>query len=491
MQTRKVITFDYGASSGRGILGQFDGERLSIDELHRFSNDPVRVTGHLTWDVLRLFHELKAGLIKAAIAGHKDIASVGVDTWGVDFGLLNEYGQLIGNPFHYRDELTEGEMERVFSVVPKKELYLRTGLQFLRFNTLFQLAAIRRQYPALLAQAKDLLFMPDLLNYLLTGKKAAEFSIASTSQMVNLNTGDWDRELLQTLGLPSDILQPIVPSGTMLGEVLPDIADECGVAPRVCAVCGHDTGSAVLSIPMKRGEKCAYLSCGTWSLLGVELDAPRNDEGGFSVEYTNEGGFAGTTRFLKNIMGLWIYQEIKRECERKEGAVDYKTLDAEILQAPAFTCFIDPDEDRFMTPGHMADKIRDFCRETGQTVPETRGQLLRCVQESLSMKYRYAIEQLQGVLGYELPCLRVLGGGCKDRILMQFASNATGRPVYAGPIEATAVGNMAAQLITLGDAKDRWEAREIVERSFDIATYEPKDHAAWEDAYGRFLRIVK
>ncbi len=491
MTARKIITFDYGASSGRAILGAFDGDRLEVSELHRFANDPVQVTGHLTWDVLRLFFELKAGLIKAAIAGHKDVASVGVDTWGVDFGLLSEYGQLLGNPFHYRDVLTENAMEQVFEIVPKAELYERTGLQFLRFNTLFQLHALRRQYPKLLDSAKDLLFMPDLLNYLLTGVKAAEFSIVSTSQMYNLAAHDWDRELIARVGADPAILQKIIPSGTLLGGLLPDIADETGVSPKVCAVCGHDTGSAVLAMPVQKGERSAYLSCGTWSLLGVELDAPCTGPEAFAVEYTNEGGFNGTTRFLKNIMGLWIYQEIKREFERREGAVDYKTLDAEVLAAPAFRSFIDPDEERFMTPGHMTEKIRDFCRETGQPVPETRGECLRCALESLALKYRCAIEQLEKILGYGLPALRVLGGGCKDRILMQFTADAIRRPVHAGPVEATAIGNMAAQLITLGDAKDRWDAREIIARSFGVETYEPADAALWEEKYGEYLRILE
>ncbi len=491
MATKKIITFDYGATSGRGILGEYDGSRITATELHRFSNDPVRVTGHLTWDVLRLFFELKAGLIKAAIAGHKDIESIGVDTWGVDFGLLNAYGQLIGNPFAYRDELTEGEMERVFGIVPKKEIYDRTGLQFLRFNTLFQLTAIKEKYPEILAGAKDLLLMPDLINYLLTGVKAAEFSIVSTTQMFNLQNRDWDYELLAKLGIDPSILQKIVPSGTMLGGLLPDIAEETGIEnAKVCAVCGHDTGSAVLAIPMERGERCVYLSCGTWSLLGVELSAPRNDDAAFAIDYTNEGGFDNTTRFLKNIMGLWIYTEVKREFERREGEVDYDTLNAEVLAAPGQKCYIDPDDDRFMTPGRMVRKIREYCRETGQPEPETRGEVLRCVLESLALKYRYAIEQLEGVLGYYLPCMRALGGGCKNRILMQFTANAIRRPVYAGPVEATAFGNMAAQLITLGEAKDRWEARQIVARSTDIESYEPKDGETWGAMYEKFKEII-
>lgn len=491
MAVFKCMTFDYGASGGRGMLGEYDGSRLTLSELHRFSNDPVTLSGHLQWDLPRLFFELKQGLIKASIAGHKDIASVGVDTWGVDFGLLDAYGMLLSNPFHYRDTLTEGEMEKVFEAVPKKELYTRTGTQFLRFNTLFQLTALKRLYRDYLARAKDLLFMPDLLNFLLCGVKVSEFSIASTSQMYNLDLKDWDISLLSQLGIDANILQPIVLPGAKLGNILPDIADETGIFADVCAVCGHDTGSAVLAVPMKKGERCAYLSCGTWSLLGVELDAPITNKQAFEVEYTNEGGFGRTTRFLKNIMGLWIYQEVKREFERREGAVNYATLDAEILAAPAFACFIDPDAEAFISPGHMTEKIREYCRTTGQTVPQSRGAVLRCVLESLSLKYRFCIEQLETVLGYSLPLLRVVGGGCKDKILMRFTANAIGRPVCAGPVEATATGNMAAQLITAGEAADAWQAREIVAASFGVEEYLPEDSAVWTDIYKQYKNIIK
>jgi rhamnulokinase len=484
---KKLLTFDYGASSGRGILGRFDGESLQISEVHRFANEPVFAFGHYYWDVLRLFHELKQGMIKTAREGHRDIASIGVDTWGVDFALLDEDGLMLGNPFYYRDSLTNGEMERVFEVVPKKELYDRTGLQFLKFNTLFQLTAIKRTYPALLERAKTLLFMPDLLNYMLTGEKSAEFSIASTSQMLDVHKGDWDRELLEKLGIPLSILSPVLLPGQILGQTTEQIAEETGIYSLVSAVCGHDTGSAVLAVPMEKGEKAAYLSCGTWSLLGVELDSPQTSEKAFAAEYTNEGGFGKTIRFLKNIMGLWIYQEVKREYERDFGAVSYAELDAAIAKAPAFQSFIDPDAPEFMDKGQMTARIQAYCRKTNQPVPEGIGPLLRCVLESLAMKYRYAITALEDILGEKLPVLRVVGGGCKDELLLTYTANATNRQVIAGPVEATAIGNLCVQLIALTEVDGIWQARELASKSFETKTYLPRETSAWETAYGVFL----
>ena len=489
MSKRKLITFDYGATSGRAILGEFDGERLTIEEYHRFDNQPVMVNGHLYWDILRLFHELKTGLVNIARAGIHEVDSLGIDTWGVDFALLDKDGMLVNNPFHYRDTMTDGAMERTFARVPADELYARTGTQFIKFNTLFQLDTIREKFPRLLEQAETLLFIPDYLNYLLTGVKSTEFSIASTAQMYNLQQKDWDYELLGKLGIPTGILQEIIPSGHILGDILPEITEETGVSGKCISVCGHDTASAVLAVPMEKGEKCAYLSCGTWSLLGIELEDPITTDAAFDAQYTNEGGYNNTVRFLKNIMGLWIYTEIKREFEKKLGKTDYKTLDAEVNAAPSLKALINPDDDRFMTPGNMTAKIRAFCEETGQTPPETRGEFLRCALESLALKYRVAIEDCEKVCGYSLPILRVVGGGTKDHQLMRYTANAIRRPVLAGPVEATAIGNMAAQLLALGDAKDRWEARKIVAASFPVDRYDPEDAEVWEQAYERFLKL--
>lgn len=491
MSNRKLITFDYGATSGRAILGNFDGEKLTIEEHHRFDNQPVMVNGHLYWDVLRLYHELKQGLINIARTGITEVDGIGIDTWGVDVVLLDKEGLMVNNPFHYRDTMTDDAMEKVFSKIPARELYARTGTQFMKFNTIFQLSAIKEKFPRMLENAETMLFIPDYFNYLLTGVKSSEYSIASTSQMYNLETKDWDYEMIEKLGIPTDMLQKITPAGKVLGDILPEITAETGINGKCISVCGHDTGSAVLAVPMKKGENCAYLSCGTWSLLGIELEEPVVNDAAFDAQYTNEGGYNNTVRFLKNIMGLWIYSEIKREFEKKLGKTDYKTLDAEVLAAEPLKALIDPDDDRFMTPGNMTGKIRDFCMATGQTPPETRGEFLRCALESLALKYRCAIENCEKVAGYKIPILRVLGGGTKDKQLMQFTANAIQRPVLAGPVEATAIGNMAAQLLALGEAKDRWEVREIVARSFPIASYEPQDSALWEEAYQRYLKIIK
>lgn len=488
---KRFLTFDYGASSGRGILAEFDGQQLSVREIHRFVNDPINAFGHYYWDLLRLFQEIKTGLIKLKREGITDISSMGVDTWGVDFALLDQYDKPLSNPFYYRDSLTDGAMEAVYSIIPKKEIYERTGIQFMKFNTIFQLYALRQRYPALLDNAKTLLLMPDLLNFMLTGVKSAEYSMASTTQLLDARTQQWDSEILERLDIPKDIFLPVTQPGRILGNTTDEVFAETGMRVPVASVCGHDTGSAVLAIPMEKGERCAYISCGTWSLLGVERDAPQTDDAAYAIEYTNEGGFGGTIRFLKNIMGLWIHQEVKRELEKEYGPISYAVLDAETEAAPAFARFIDPDDDVFFDKGGMIGKIRDYCIATGQTPPETRGEIFRCVLESLAFKYRYAVEQLESMLGYDLPVIRVVGGGCKDIMLMAYTARATGRRVLAGPIEATAIGNICAQMIATGVVKDVWEAREIVARSFEIKDYTVTERDGWDEQYGRFLKLIK
>jgi rhamnulokinase len=493
---RKFIAYDYGASSWRGIVGNFDGERLSIAEFHRFKNDPVYVLGHYYWDVLYLFGELKKGLLALSRGKKGDFASIGVDTWGVDFGLLDANGLLISNPFYYRDRITDGEPERVFQAVSSKELYRRTGIQFLKFNTLFQLSAIKRQYPEMLDRTRVLLFMPDLLNYFLTGKKYAEYSIASTSQMLNVHTQKWDTELLSRLSLYSGsddkngFLPELVDSGTVIGKTCESVVRETNLSLPVVAVSSHDTSSAFLAVPAREDERCAFLSCGTWSLLGLELDKPVTDDRAFEIQYTNEGGYDRSVRFLKNVMGLWIFQEVRRDIEREQGEVSFDRLNAEAEAAQPFKCLINPDSPEFGEKGDMTKKILAFCERTGQPRPESRGEVVRCVLESLALAYRFQLERLEGLLGYGLPILRVVGGGCQNTLLMRFTANATARPVLAGPVETTAVGNLCAQMLAGGYVKNKKEAREVVARSFSVKEYEPKDQSAWEDAYGRFLKLI-
>lgn len=479
-----LLSFDYGASSGRAMLGQFDGSKLSLTEIHRYLNEPVQLGDSLYWDFLRLFHEMKQGILKTANAGYKNIASIGIDTWGVDFGLLDSKGKLLGNPFHYRDSNTQGMMEEAFKLASQDEIYRTTGIAFQTFNSLYQLLSLKVNKSPLLENASTLLFIPDLFRYFLTGEKSCEFTIASTAQMLDAATGNWATELLEKLGLPINILPKIVPAGSIQGKLTDRLASELGIGNvPVVAVAEHDTGSAVVSVPAN-SDKFAYLSSGTWSLLGVESTKPVISEDAFKMNYTNEGGYNGTTRLLKNIMGLWIYQECKRAWDKTGEIVSFDELEAEAAKSEPFMCLIDVDNSVFYSPGNMPNKIRTFCKETGQRVPETKGQIVRCIMESLALKYRMALEGLEKLVGHRLPVLHIVGGGCKNKLLSQFTANAIGRPVLAGPVEATAIGNLAVQLIALGEVKNIEEARKLVKNSFPLDEYEPKDMEVWDEAYG-------
>jgi len=487
----KLLAFDYGASSGRAILGKFDGEKLELSEVHRFSNDPVEVNESLYWDILRLFHEMKQGILKCKKSGDRDISGIGIDTWGVDFGLLDSKGNLLGNPYHYRDSRTEGMIEEASKIMPERELYQHTGIQFQKFNTLYQLLSMKINNSPILEKASTLLFTPDLLRYFLTGEKTTEYTIASTSQMLNAEKGEWDRYVIDKMGLPYNILTEIVNPGTVAGSIRKSVCEELGIERMpVIAVAEHDTGSAVMSVPAVDG-KYAYLSSGTWSLLGIEADRPVINDVTYKLNYTNEGGFNRTTRLLKNIMGLWIYQECKRTWDKAGEALSFDELEAMAAEAKPFTCFIDPDNDLFYSPGNMPGKIREFCKSTGQHVPESKGEIVRCIMESLAMKYRQAIEGLETIAGYRIPVLHVMGGGCKNKILCQFTANAIGRPVIAGPVEATATGNVICQLIALGEVSGIKEARMLVSKSFPTSEYTPEDCDSWSEAYDRWKKVGK
>lgn len=486
----KLLAFDYGASSGRGILGRFDGKLLRLDEVHRFSNDPVMIGGSFYWDILRLYHEMKQGILKCAKNGDGDFASLGIDTWGVDFGLLGKDGKLLGIPFHYRDSRNEGMIEEACKIVPKKEIYQETGIQFLKFNTLYQLLSMVRENSPVLEKAETMLFIPDLLNYFLTGVKRSEYTITSTSQMYDPVRGDWARGLLSKLGIPERILTDIISAGNVVGNLQGTLRQELGIGSvPVVAVAEHDTGSAVAAVPAVNG-KYAYLSSGTWSLLGTELDAPLINEDTYKLNYTNEGGINNTTRLLKNIMGLWIYQECMRAWEASGQCATHEELASAAAMAEPFASLIDPDVDDFYSPGNMPDRIREYCRRTGQKVPEGKGEIVRCIMESLALKYRMTLEGLEGLIGYKIPVLHVVGGGTKNTMLNRFTANAIGRPVITGPIEATAIGNLAAQLLALGEVADLREARLLVKDSFPTTEYLPQDREQWEEAYGRFRILI-
>ncbi len=471
----EFLALDLGAESGRAIAGRFDGERLTIQEVHRFPNGPVRVFDHLYWDALRLFEEIKKGL--AAAGGN--LASVGIDTWGVDFALLGPDGALLENPFHYRDSRTSGVMYKLFSVVPRREVFERTGIQFLPLNTLYQLYSLRLHRPHVLEEARTLLLMPDLFHYWLTGRISAEYTIATTTQFYDPRRGDWARDLLHQLDLPDRILPQIVPPGTVLGPLLGDVAAEAGIpAAPVVAPASHDTGSAVAAAPAE-GEDWAFLSSGTWSLLGAEVAAPIINDQVLAHNFTNEGGVWGTIRLLKNISGMWLLEECRREWARQGRSLSYGELCEAALAAPPFAARIDPDDPSFLSPGDMPGRIAAYCTRTGQKAPAEPGALARVIFESLAMKYRDTLRRLEQIRGRAFRVLHIVGGGSKNAVLCQFTADATGLPVVAGPEEATAIGNMLLQAMALGQLRTPAEAREVVRRSFRLRTYEPRDTAAW------------
>lgn len=486
--TKRVLAFDFGASSGRAIIGCFDGDKITLEEVHRFSNDPVSVGGTVYWDVLRLFYEIKQGIIKAKIAGGFD--SIGIDTWGVDFGLIDSEGKLMENPVHYRDARTAGLVDEAFKTMPKEKLYGITGIQFMELNTLFQLISLKKYRPWMLERADKMLFMPDLFGYMLTGKMCAEYSIASTSQLIDLDKRTWSKEILDAFGIKESVFAPLVQPGTVLGELSKEICEECGVDPvPVISVCGHDTQSAITSVPCEDGD-FAFLSSGTWSLFGTELDKPIVNETSMNINITNEGGFDGSTGFLKNIIGLWLIQESRRQWKREGKEYSYADLEKLALAAEPFKCFIDPDAPEFVPHGNIPERVREFCRKTGQYVPETVGEIMRCIYESLAMKYRLTFEKLRECTERDYPVIHVIGGGTKDGLLCQMTANSCDRTVKAGPIEATVMGNVAVQLMSDGSVKNIGQARKIVAESSELKTFEPKDTDEWAGAYEDFLKVV-
>lgn len=486
---KKVLAFDFGASSGRAIIGSFENGKITLKEVHRFSNDPVKLNGTLYWDVLRLFHEIKQGIVKAKIAGGFD--SIGIDTWGVDFGLIDKEGRLLENPVHYRDLRTAGLVEEAFKTIPKEKLYNITGIQFMELNTLFQLIALRRQRPDLLERADKMLFMPDLLAYFLTGKKCAEYSIASTSQLLDLENRTWSDEILEGFDIPKSLFADLVEPGTVLGELTDEICEECGVDKvPVISVCGHDTQSAITAVPCVEGD-FAFLSSGTWSLFGTELDAPIVDETSLNINITNEGGFGGSTGFLKNIIGLWLIQESRRQWQREGKDYSYAELEKLALAEEPFKCFIDPDAPEFTPQGNIPGRVQEFCKKTGQYVPQTVGEIMRCIYESLAMKYRLTFEKLCECTKKDYPVIHVIGGGTKDGLLCRMTANSCDRTVKAGPIEATVMGNVAVQLMSDGTIESIPKARQAVADSEELKIYEPQDTDAWKNAYPEFLKIAK
>ncbi|HET6440505.1 MAG TPA: rhamnulokinase family protein [Anaeromyxobacter sp.] len=481
---------DLGAESGRVVLGKVEDGRVELKELHRFRNGPVRVGGHMHWDVLRLWEEILTGLA-AAVREDGRLSSIGVDTWGVDYGLLDRNGALLGNPHHYRDHRTDGMPERLFARVPLAEVFAATGIQFMQLNTLYQLYAMVEERSPMLDVADRLLFTPDLFHYWLCGEKVGEYTIATTSQCYDVAGQAWATRLLERLGIPSGMFPPLVQPGTRLGRVLTAVADRIGAAGiEVVAPGAHDTASAVAAVPA-RTDRYAYISSGTWSLMGAVVPSPVVNETARSLAFTNEGGVAGTVRLLKNIAGLWPVQECRRAWARAGEELGYDALTAMAAAAPPFRTVIDPDHASFLAPDDMPGAIAAYCSRTGQAPPESRGVLVRAILEGLGYKYRRTLENLERLLGQRLEVIHIVGGGSQNQLLCQVASDACGRPVLAGPVEATAIGNVLAQAITAG-ALSSWEqAREVVRTTFPLRSYEPTGAAAWDEAIPRMQRILE
>ncbi|MGB7160863.1 MAG: rhamnulokinase family protein [Tepidisphaeraceae bacterium] len=492
MAGRNFLAFDLGAESGRAVLGTLENGRLTLAEKHRFANPTGRMNGHLHWNLLAQWEELKTGLKN--VAGGPPISGIGVDTWGVDYGLIGRVGNVLGNPYHYRDARTDGVMERTFKKVPREQIFEATGIQFMQLNTLFQLMAMREQTSQALDIAETLLFMPDLFNFLFTGVRKAEFSIASTSQMYDPRKRDWARPMLEQLGIPTRILPEIVPSGTVIGPLTRDVAAECGVGEiPVIAPAGHDTGCAVAAVPVEgggeRGGDWCYISSGTWSLMGVELPEPVINEKSLRYNYTNEGGVGGTIRFLKNIMGLWLVQECRRHFKKDGYEHTYAELTQMAGRAKGFGALIDPDHAPFLSPGDMPLKIDRFCELTKQPKPSNRGDYIRTCLDSLALTYRRTLEGLEDILGRKLNTIHIVGGGTQNELLSQMTADACNRVVIAGPVEATAIGNILVQAMATGDVKSLADARAIVRQSFDVKRYEPRDTKRWDLAYARFRAL--
>jgi rhamnulokinase len=483
------LALDLGAESGRAIVGEFDGERFRLSEAHRFANVPVRLPDGLHWDALRLWTDIKQGLTLAARKGGLSLASVGLDTWGVDFGLLDRNGALLGNPYHYRDSRTDGIAEPAFHKMPWERIFELTGIQFMPINTLYQLYAMVAARAPALEVSETLLMMPDLFNYWLTGEKVVEFTIATTSQCYDPRQCAWADSLLAALGIPRRVFPAVVQPGTVLGALLPQVAEETGVGalPVIAPAC-HDTGSAVAAVPAAN-ENFAWLSSGTWSIMGAEVRAPIITPASLRYNFTNEGGVDGTFRFSRNMAGLWLVQECRRTWAAQGEELSYAALTEMAAGAPPLVSIVDSDAAEFGKPGDMPGRLREFCRRTGQPVPESKAAIVRCILESLALRYRWVLEKLEEIVGRRLEPLHIMGGGTQNRLLCQFAADATGHRVVAGPVEATALGNLLMQALALHHVGSLAEGRQIISRSFEQIMYLPQATAAWDDAYGRFRAL--
>ena len=490
MSTRNYLAVDLGAESGRTIIGTLNDDNLSLTETHRFANGPVQLSDGLHWDILRLWSDTKTGIGISSAKFNKNIDSIGLDTWGVDFALLDREGALLSNPFHYRDARTDGMLDEAFKRMPRADIFTNTGIQFLQINTLYQLLAMSLSHSPLFDTAKTFLTIPDLFNYWLSGEITNEFTNATTTQCLDPRKRDWATPLLDVMEIPSHLFKPVTDSGTQIGSLLPRVAEETKAGGvRIIVPACHDTGSAVVAVPA-RHQDFAWISSGTWSIIGAEVREPCLTEKALEYNFTNEGGVFGTWRLSKNIMGLWLVQESRREWIRQGEELSFDTLTQLAAESDAFLSVIDPDDAEFLHPGDMPSRIQKFCVDTYQLVPQTKGQIIRVALESIALKYRLVLERLEELSGKHLDPLHIIGGGTKNKLLNQFTADSTGRTVITGPVEATAIGNILMQAIGMKHVGSLAEAREVVRVSFEPEIYEPHRKADWDEAYSRLQKMM-
>lgn len=486
---KNVLSFDFGASSGRAVMSSYDGQSVQMKEIHRFENDPIRINGHLSWDIDLLFKEVMEAL-KMAVQNYQ-VDSIGVDTWGADFGLINEKGELITNPVHYRDQRTNGMIDEVAKTIPVDELYQLTGNQILNLNTIFQLAYLNKYEKETLYEARAMLLTPDLFNYLLTGIEKSEITIASTTQLLDPYKHQWNEEIIRKLGFPREIFQDLIFPGNEIGLLSKDLAERLGIPQiPVVSTTSHDTASAVVSVPALYDD-FLFVSCGTWSLVGTELKKPMISDTSLTYNLTNESGYGGTTRFLKNVTGLWLLQETMKEFEHKGKVYTYKEITDLASEAEPFKCLLDPDYEEFQVPGNMPKKIQEYAKKTNQSIPETDGEIFRTIYESLALKYRFVFEEITTCVEKEYKQIHMVGGGSKAEILCQMVADATNMEVIAGPVEAAVIGNSLTQFISRGELANIHEARKTVKHSFDVKNYKSENFETWDDVYPRYKRILK
>ncbi len=488
---RNYLAIDLGAESGRTIVASFADGKLTLSETHRFPNAPVRLIDGIHWDVLRLWSEIKTGIGLSSTKFDKSIDSIGLDTWGVDFALLDRNNSLLSNPFHYRDERTDGMLDEAFKRMSRAEIFSNTGIQFMQINTLYQLLAMSVQKSPLFDVAKTFVTIPDLFNYWLSGEITNEFTNATTTQCLDPNKRDWAINVLNAMEIPSHLFKPVTDPGTRLGTLLKPIAEETGVGGvRIVVPACHDTGSAVVAVPAQN-QDFAWISSGTWSIMGAEVREPCVNEMALKCNFTNEGGVFGTWRLSKNIMGLWLVQECKRTWAHQGDDLPYDEITRLASEAKPFLAVIDPDHVSFLHPGDMPERIRKYCVDTNQPVPQTKGEVIRVALESLALKYRWVLERLEELTAKKFAPVHIIGGGTRNRLLNQFTADATKRVVVTGPVEATAIGNVLMQTIALGQLGSLNDARSVVRNSFEVEEYHPTDHSGWDDAYSLLKKVME